>query len=115
MPFSKFYVSASDTKNPEQLQRTINTVQQNVQDAFIKIEKNTVLDNVVHKDIVINTATTIDHKLGRVPVGYLILQKNANANIWNGAISENQIALNSSAAVTVTILIFWGKNGTTKT
>lgn len=106
MPFNKFYVSAQDTKNADQLQRTVNTIQQNVEDAINKLEKNTLLDNVTYNDITVNTSYTLQHKLGRVPKGYLIVQKNANANVWNGTISDTQIVLNSSAAVTVSIIVF---------
>lgn len=106
MKFSKFYVSSSDTKNSEQLQRVINTIQQNTEDGLNSLLKNSVLDNAIYKEVSINTSTTLEHKLGKVPTGYLILQKNANANVWNGNITDTQIVLNSSAAVTVTILIF---------
>lgn len=106
MKFNKFYISTADTKSPEQLHRTINTLQQNVEDAFTKVEKNTLLDNVIHSDILISTSRTLEHRLGRVPKGYLIIQKNANAQVWNGSITETTIVLTSSAAVTVTVLVF---------
>lgn len=106
MPFSKFYISASDTKTPDQLQRTVNTLQQNVEDAINKIEKNTILDNVIVENVVINTSASVEHRLGRTPKGYLVIRKNANAQVWNGSITDTNIVLTSSAAVTVTLLIF---------
>lgn len=106
MKFNKFYVSTNDVKNPEQLQRTVNTMQQNVQDSLSRIEKNTILDSVTISNVVINTSKSLEHKLGRIPKGYLIIQKNANAQVWNGSITDTNIVLTSSAAVTVTLLIF---------
>jgi hypothetical protein len=106
MAFNKFYVSTSDVNNPTQLQRTVNTIQQNVEDVVNKIEKNTILDKVTYSGVVINGSATLEHKLKRVPTGYLIIQQNANAQIWNGAITDTSIVLNSSSNVTVSIYIF---------
>ena len=106
MKFNKFYISTNDVKSPEQLQRTVNTMQQNVQDSLTRIEKNTLLDNVIIKDVLVSTSARVEHKLGRVPTGYIIIRKNANAQVWNGSITEADIVLTSSAAVTVTLLIF---------
>ena len=106
MKFNKFYISTADTKSPEQMQRAVNTLQQNVQDSLSRIEKNTLLDNVIISGVLISTSKSVEHKLGRTPKGYLIIQKNANAQVWNGSITDTNIVLTSSAAVTVTLLIF---------
>lgn len=106
MPFNKFHVSLNDVKSPDQLQRTLNTVQKNVEDVVNSIEKLTLLNKAIVSNIVVNTSATIEHKLGRVPNGYFVIAKNANANIWNGALTDTQLTLNSSAAVTITIYIF---------
>ena len=106
MAFKKFNASQSDVQDPAQLQRTINTVQQNVETEFRNVSVNTLLDNRIVKDVIINTSTSVQHKLGRVPQGYIIISKSANAQIWNDAPTDTVIAFYSSANVTATILVF---------
>ena len=106
MAFNKFYISQQDASDATQIQRVLNTVQQNVETAIKTIENLTILDKIILEDVSINTSTTVEHRLGRVPTGYLVILKSANANIWNGAITSTQITFNSSAAVTATIYIF---------
>jgi hypothetical protein len=104
--FKKFYVSEQDTGNSVAMQRTINTLQQNVGQALNEMSKVSILNNIIYNDVVINTTLSFEHKLNRKPNGYLIIQKNANAQIWNSTIDANRIELFSSAAVTVSILVF---------
>ena len=47
MPFNKFHVSLNDVKSPDQLQRTLNTVQKNVEDVVNNIEKLTLLNKAI--------------------------------------------------------------------
>lgn len=104
--FKKAFASINDVNSEEQLQRVINTVQQNVDDAFTRLQTGSVLDNVIIENVVINTTNTLSHKLNRVPRGYLIIKRSANAQVWNGVITSSSIALSSSANVTVSLLIF---------
>lgn len=106
MSFQKFYVSQIDASNPNQLQRTINTIQQNVEDEFDSIENKGLLSNVIYDNVTINTSNNLMHKLGRVPAGYLIIKKNANVNIWDAGITDTQLTLVSSGAVQVSVLVF---------
>lgn len=55
------------------------------------------------------TTTKVPHQLGKVPVGWLVTDKNAQADIWRDtSISStgDYIPLKASATVTVT-LQFW--------
>jgi len=106
MSFKSSYISAPDVSKPEQLQRAINTLQQNISDAFNEVNQNTVLDNVVIANVTINTSVTINHGLGREPTGYIIIKKSSNANVWNGTINSSTIALNSSVSTVITLLVF---------
>lgn len=106
MAFKKFYASTPDVSNDAQLQRVINSIQQNVDDEFNTINRISILSNVIIENVVINVTTALAHKLGRKPVGYIIVAKNANADIWNGTIDEQSITLNSSTGVTVNVMVF---------
>lgn len=107
MSFKKFYVNAADMTKPDQLQRTFSTVQQNVADAFTELDKISVLNNVIVADVTVTTSgTVVQHKLGRKPLGYIITQKAANADIWNGDINDKTLTLVSTATVIVSILVY---------
>ncbi len=102
----KFYVSQQDANNPAQLQRTINTIQQNVEDEVNDIRKISILNNVTIENINVNTTATVQHKLGRKPAGYIIISRSFNSQVWNGEINDQTISLISSANVTISILVF---------
>lgn len=51
-------------------------------------------------------AQFIDHKLDRAPVGFIVIDKNADVNIWSTFKDNRQITLQSNGAATVSIWIF---------
>lgn len=106
MAFKKFYVSTPDVSNEAQLQRVINNIQQNVEDGFTAVNRIGLLDNRVITGISVSTTAAVEHKLGRVPTGYIVINRNANAQIWNGTIDDKFINLTSSGAVTISLLVF---------
>lgn len=63
---------------------------------------------ILIKDVAITTSdTTINHGLKKVPVGYLVVKKNANAQIWDTAnFNQNNITLRASATVTANVWVF---------
>ena len=68
------------------------------------------VQRVVVKSVALSSSSTnVPHQLGRIPVGWQVTDKNAQADIWRDptvASTSNFIALKASAAVTVD-LIFW--------
>lgn len=104
--FKKFNASQSDVQDPVQLQRVINTVQQNTDNALNALKSVTILNGVQYDDLAVNTTLIFNHKLGRKPNGYLVVRKSANTNIWNTTLTADSITLNSSAAVTISIYIY---------
>lgn len=69
------------------------------------------LDGVLVEDVQITsgTAKIVEHGLGREPRGWLVLGKNANANVWETATSvgsENRMTVNASATVTISLWVF---------
>jgi hypothetical protein len=52
-------------------------------------------------------ANTVDTSLGRKASGYMIILKDANADVWNDSIeSDSQITLWCSADVTIDLWVF---------
>jgi hypothetical protein len=52
------------------------------------------------------STVTINHGLGAVPLGWLILDKDANADIWRVSWDEKTIVLDSNITVNIKIWIF---------
>lgn len=52
-------------------------------------------------------STPVFHRLGRVPVGWLVVRKTATCDVWEtGATTADVINLIASVAVTVDLLVF---------
>lgn len=69
-----------------------------------------IADNVVVENVIVGTsATNIAHGLGRPPIGWVIIDKNANATVWKPSASPQPstlLTLQASTQVTISLLIF---------
>lgn len=84
--------------------------QENVNNAVLGFN-NTEFQNGTFLDCSLTTSdTVINHGLDRKIQGWIVVNKNANANIWQSTTTNTfpnkQIILKSSAAVTATIYFF---------
>lgn len=55
------------------------------------------------------TTTLVRHGLGKIPIGWIIIDKNAQADVWRDpaiASTNDIIALKASGAVTVTLQVW---------
>jgi len=92
--------------------KAVSQLQQNVIDAFNNQSvRNPILDGVLLKNVVLSSAATnkVSHTLGRTPVGYFIISKNANANVYDSTTPDLPtlfLYLNTTANVTVNIWVF---------
>lgn len=62
-------------------------------------------------DTVLNqTTSTIPHNLNKVPIGFLVLNQNADANVWSGpfAWTDSNVYLVASTTLTVKLAILGG-------
>lgn len=86
----------------------LNRVQKNVLDAVGDLPKIQIIDGVLVEGIVLNSSSgvNVSHKLGRKPVGFIVVLASTNAMYWNGAITESNINIFTSNAVTVSIWFF---------
>lgn len=58
-------------------------------------------------DLLANVPKAINHLLQRMPQGWLLVDKTANANVWRSApLSINSIVLESSANVTIDLYVY---------
>lgn len=48
----------------------------------------------------------VEHKLNRVPVGYIIVRRSANQNLHDTSLNNRTLTLNASGAVTVSLWVF---------
>ena len=51
------------------------------------------------------SATPIQHRIGAIPTGYVILYKSANEDVWCTGLDSSNITLTASGAVNVKILV----------
>ena len=85
----------------------MNRMQDYVQDALSPITASPILNGVLLKDVDLSaSATAIGHKLGRIPQGWIVVDKNANEDIWSTDKTRSLLTLVASGDVTVTIWVF---------
>jgi len=79
--------------------------------ALTPLQNSVILNGVLLKNIELaNGITEVPHKLGREPIGWLIVGKDATADIWDSQATNARkritLLLNSSADVVVSLWIF---------
>lgn len=90
----------------------LDEVQDNVQDVLTPIIRSQIIDGIVLKDISLDSSVdnVINHKLGRIPTGWFLIRKRAQADIWDiqdsNRTPSRTLVLKSSANVVVDLWIF---------
>jgi hypothetical protein len=65
------------------------------------------MDGRLIESVSISTGTTeISHGLNRTPVGWFIVTKNANGNVWEVSKSRTKLTLDTSTNLTASIWVF---------
>ena len=74
------------------------------------VKEDPLFSSVMHEDLILlaSAPLILNHKLGRKPVGYLPVMKNADARIWvtPTAAPNSTIQINTSNDVTINLRIF---------
>lgn len=87
----------------------LSRVQDYAAEALEPIEECILIDGVLLKSIPLVTGKVnlIAHKLGRRPIGYIVVGQDADASVWQSAskLPDRIIALNTSNNVTVNIWV----------
>lgn len=88
----------------------LQKIQDNVSEIFADISLQPILKGNFIDAIITTSDTNIEHKLGRAYLGYLVVDKNANAVVYTSTAANNsptrQIILKASGTVTVKLYIF---------
>ena len=82
--------------------RDLILVQDNVANTFNPLTRVPILDGVLLTDIALSTvAARIEHTLGRIPLGYIVVMLNKNATVFGTESDSRLITLTSSANDTI--------------
>ncbi len=84
-------------------------LQDRLDEFFAPLTSNPLLDGLLLNNVQVGTsATQISHNLRRAPIGWIVVNKSANANVWqaNRELEGAFLTLQASAPVTVSIWIF---------
>jgi hypothetical protein len=85
----------------------LEQLQRNIED-FLKASVPEFLANGedLGQLVLASGANVVNHKLQRVPQGFLILDQNANASVYRTAATDRTVTLTASAAVTVKVWVY---------
>lgn len=88
--------------------RELDTIQANVQDAVAEAIRSPIVTGQALTGISIGTSqTTVSHKLGRKPIGFLVIGLNTNAVVYEAApADEANFYLVASLACTASFWFF---------
>lgn len=95
--------------------QVLDSVQTNIANSLTPVLKSLIIDGVLVKDIELaNGVNRVNHTLGRLPEGWIIVDRNSPATVFktvptsaaNTITDSSTISLTSSGAVTVSIWFF---------
>lgn len=90
--------------------RDIQKLQDTLSRVFNGIQSKAILDGRLINDVslVSSGATEVSHGLGKPIRGWVLVEKDANANVYSSASStpNSTLVLNTSADVTVSLWVF---------
>jgi hypothetical protein len=90
----------------------VERLQQNIDEVLRPILQASIIDGVHLQSVVLTAgvANLVEHKLGRPPLGWLIVRQRASATIWDlqdsNSMPSRSLDLRCSANVTVDLWIF---------
>lgn len=90
----------------------INRLQENVQQALLPVSSSEIIDGILLKNVELVSATdnAVQHKLGRVPLGWAVVGKRSQADVWDGQSTNSNksliLVLRCSANVVVDLWVF---------
>ena len=84
----------------------LERIQQNTLDFVNQFKDNPILTGIHLKNIEINTTLNLEHKLNRLPIGYIVTRRSADSTVWDTEITSDVISLVSSASVTIDLWVF---------
>jgi Tfp pilus assembly protein FimT len=88
--------------------RGMDTLQTNIEQAVTPAIKSQLLDGrLITAQNLVSGDNKVQHKLGRVPQGYIIVKRTSGATVYDTSETDsNFLILNSSGTLTVSIWVF---------
>jgi len=84
----------------------LNRVQDSAKATFDSFSREPLINKIELSGTIATGGTTLQHALGKVPAGFLIVDKDANADVWRTDWTKTSITLKASAAVGVKLFLF---------
>lgn len=87
----------------------LNRVQDNIFTSLDPVVSKIQLDSNVIQNVILTNLTTVNvpHLLNRIPIGFIVINKTNESDVWNAKISDaNYLYLTCSSNCTITILTF---------
>lgn len=85
----------------------LNRAQSNISVMFDYVQNQLTGPVSIQTVTIENTGTVVSHKLGRRPVGWIIVDKTTNNDVWRtGDFSDLLVEFTSDGTVTLKILFF---------
>jgi hypothetical protein len=114
MPITREPLKTQPVTRPKTLTRVegkdrdLQRVQDAVQEAVGGLAANPMLAGKMLTDIALDGTDdeAVAHGLGKVPTGWQIHDRNADARVWRVSWDTREIVLRASAPVTVSIYVF---------
>ena len=90
------------------IETKINKLQENISLKFDQFDAMPFAKGNYLESVAISTSdTSVNHGLGVTPIGFIILDKNANATVWrSGTSTDKVLTLRASASVTINLWVF---------
>lgn len=83
------------------------TVQRNVDKAFDPLYNSAIVYGEQLNDLAVSTtATEFSHKLGRQPLGWIVVDKDADVRVWRTAWNSRTITLDASGSASISVWVY---------
>ncbi|HAT63657.1 MAG TPA: hypothetical protein DCS66_03510 [Flavobacteriaceae bacterium] len=92
--------------------RVFNNAQDHVEEVLTPVTNSVIIDGIILEDIdlVSGSFTSIEHKLGRKPRGYIVIRKSAAQTVYEDVGDYDSrklfLKLRASGSVTVNLWVF---------
>jgi hypothetical protein len=89
----------------------LRLVQDSSEVVLTALISKSILDGIIVKDVAVGTSSTsIDHKLGRELIGWIVISKSSDSRVWDEQAGNTQktktLILKASSATTVSLWVF---------
>lgn len=88
----------------------LDRVQEHIEQSFQAVTRNPLIDGVLIENVSLVSASTniIEHKLSREVIGYIIVSKSSDSNVWDDlkAQTKKKLFLNLETDVDTTVSLW---------